>query len=39
MTYSKEAVNVAGQNYVKEVTRWPGHKHSVYIPVQYPQDI
>lgn len=39
MTYDKHTVTVAGQQYVRETTRWPGHKHSVYVPVMYPQDL
>lgn len=39
MTYKKAAINVAGQSYVQEVTRWPGHKHTVNIPVMHPQDV
>ena len=39
MTYGKFATEVAGKNYVQEVTRWPGHKQTINIPVYYPQDI
>lgn len=35
MTYKKAAINVAGQDYVSEVTRWPGHKRVINIPVYY----
>ena len=35
MTYKKTATNVAGENYVSEVTKWPGHTHVVNIPVEY----
>ena len=33
MTYDKHAIEVAGQNYVREVTRWPGHKRVINLPV------
>jgi len=39
MTYDKHTVTVAGQQYVREVTRWAGHKHIVNIPVTHPEDI
>lgn len=39
MTYKKQTINVAGQEYVSEVTRWPGHKRTINIPVYYPKDI
>ena len=35
MTYKKTATNVAGENYVSEVTKWPGHTRVVNIPVEY----
>ena len=35
MTYRKQATSVAGENYVSEVTKWPGHTHVVHIPVEY----
>jgi len=33
MTYKKQTINVAGTEYVSEVTRWPGHKYINNIPV------
>ena len=39
MTYDKYTINVAGRDYVREVTRWAGHKHVVNIPVMHPEDI
>ena len=39
MTYDKFAINVAGKDYVREVTRWNGHRRVVNIPVIHPQDI
>ena len=33
MTYKKQTINVAGQEYVSEVTRWQGHTHVNHIPV------
>ena len=33
MTYAKNSINVAGKEYVREVTRWPGHTHVSNIPV------
>ena len=33
MTYDKYAVRVANTDYVREVTRWPGHTQIVNIPV------
>ena len=35
MTYDKQSVRVANTDYVREVTRWPGHTHVVNIPVEY----
>lgn len=35
MTYDKKARTIAGTTYVREVTRWPGHKRVVNIPVEY----
>lgn len=35
MWYDKEARTIAGKQYVREVTRWPGHKKVVNIPVEY----
>ena len=37
MTYDKEAKTIAGHDYVREVTRWPGHVRVVNIPVEYTQ--
>ena len=37
MWYDKEAVRVANTDYVREVTKWPGHSKSSYIPVEYEQ--
>lgn len=39
MTYDKFVNKVAGKDYVREVTRWAGHKHAVNIRVMYPQDL
>ena len=39
MWYNKQCVEIAGQKYVQEVTRWAGHKHIVNIPVMHPKDI
>ena len=39
MTYDKEAKTIAGHDYVREVTRWPGHVHVLNIPVEYAQVI
>lgn len=33
MTYNKQCIRVAGQDYVREVTKWPGHTHVNNIPV------
>ena len=35
MWYNKEAITVAGQQYVKETTKWPGHKRVINLPVNY----
>ena len=35
MTYDKFSKQIAGRNYVREVTRWPGHVRVVNIPVEY----
>ena len=35
MTYKKTATSVAGENYVSEVTKWPGHTHVNNIGVEY----
>lgn len=35
MTYKKNTINVAGTDYVSEVTHWPGHKRIINIPVWY----
>ena len=35
MTYDKKAIRVANTSYVREVTRWPGHKKVVNLPVEY----
>ena len=35
MTYDKKAIRVANTSYVREVTRWPGHKKVVNISVEY----
>ena len=37
MTYDKEARTIAGRDYVREVTRWPGHVRVLNIPVEYTQ--
>lgn len=37
MTYDKEAKTIAGHDYVREVTRWPGHVRIINIPVEYAQ--
>jgi hypothetical protein len=39
MTYDKHTVTVAGQQYVREVTRWRGHVHVNNLLVEYPEDI
>ena len=39
MTYDKEARTIAGRDYVREVTKWPGHVHVLNIPVEYTQVI
>ena len=33
MTYAKNTIRIAGTEYVREVTRWPGHTHVNNIPV------
>ena len=33
MTYAKNSINIAGKEYVREVTRWPGHTYVNNIPV------
>ena len=38
MTYDKEARIIAGHDYVREVTRWPGHVRIINIPVEYAQE-
>ena len=38
MTYEKEARTIAGHDYVREVTRWPGHVRVLNIPVEYAQE-
>lgn len=38
MTYDKEARTIAGHDYVREVTRWPGHVRIINIPVEYAQE-
>ena len=38
MTYDKEAKTIAGHDYVREVTRWPGHVRVLNIPVEYAQE-
>ena len=35
MTYDKKATSIAGRDYVREVTRWPGHVRVDNIPVEY----
>lgn len=35
MTYDKTAVRVANTDYVREVTKWPGHKYIRNIGVEY----
>ena len=35
MTYDKFSKQIAGRDYVREVTRWPGHVRVVNIPVEY----
>lgn len=35
MTYDKTAKSIAGHDYVREVTRWPGHVFVLNIPVEY----
>ena len=38
MTYDKEARRIAGHDYVREITRWPGHVRIINIPVEYAQE-
>ena len=38
MTYDKEAKTIAGHDYVREITRWPGHVRIINIPVEYAQE-
>lgn len=33
MTYDKSARTVAGKDYVREVTKWAGHKRVLNVPV------
>ena len=33
MTYDKYAIRVANTDYVREVTRWPGHTYVNNVPV------
>lgn len=35
MTYDKHIHRVANRDFVREVTRWPGHTQVVNIPVEY----
>ena len=35
MTYDKQIRRVANRDFVREVTRWPGHVHITNIPVEY----
>lgn len=35
MTYKKQAIKVANDYYVAEVTRWPGHTHVNNLQVEY----
>lgn len=35
MTYNKRTVRVAGTDYVREVTKWPGHTVIHNYPVEY----
>lgn len=35
MWYDKQTVRVANTDYVREVTKWPGHTRVVNIPVEY----
>ncbi len=35
MTYDKFATTIAKRDYVREVTRWPGHVRVINIPVEY----
>ena len=35
MTYDKEAIQIAGHEYVKEVTRWIGHTRVNNLQVEY----
>ena len=37
MTYDKHIHRVANRDFVREVTRWPGHTKVVNIPVEYNQ--
>lgn len=37
MTYDKPVHRVANRDFVREVTRWPGHTKGVNIPVEYEQ--
>lgn len=37
MTYDKNIRRVANRDFVREVTRWPGHVHITNIPVEYEQ--
>ena len=39
MTYDKTAKSIAGHDYVREVTRWPGHVRIINIPVEYAQTL
>lgn len=39
MTYDKFANHIAGKDYVREVTRWAGHKHAVNLRVMRPEDL
>lgn len=39
MWYDRNCIEVAGHQYVRETTRWAGHKHVVNIPVMYPDDV
>lgn len=35
MYYNKEAITIAGQQYVREETKWPGHKRVTNLSVDY----
>ena len=35
MTYKKQAIKVANDTYVSEVTRWPGHTRVNNIEIEY----